>query len=346
MNRFYLVAVIALFPNFAFAQTPDCGLERRAVYDIGSGSTKLRVADIDTCSNSISRMVFTRHERVGYQAAVEASPERRIDPATEARGRSALLRLKAEMQAAVQPAPQVTLAVATAAFRTAGNAPEVAERLSEVIDAPIRIISQTEEGQLSFVAAVVTAGLNAFSALVWDMGGGSQQFATHNQVFNIRYGAESLVADFMRARRAGTLEATPNPLSAEDMAVAIETASEQEKATLQGNVLELRDVISSAHSQVLGVGGVLARSLADQFNRTPGFEHVRQAHAYTRQDIERLIATRAGLDDTALRLILDDPYYRLHTTNFLMVLGAMRALGIERVRYVDCEMSDGALVLH
>ena len=71
--------------------------------------------------------------------------------------------------------PDYWTGVATAVYREAENGEEVIDFFSHLLDVPIRIISQKEEGKLGFMTAAAASGKAYQDLIAFDVGGGSLQ---------------------------------------------------------------------------------------------------------------------------------------------------------------------------
>jgi exopolyphosphatase/guanosine-5'-triphosphate,3'-diphosphate pyrophosphatase len=142
--------------------------KRRAVLDVGSTSISLLVADVGPGKGRIQPVHRARAElRLG------ASPDE-VGAADADRAVKLARTLRAEAEEAEA---EELVAVASASLRNASNGEAVAERLSEVLDSPLRILSAEEEAELVYHAARRRLGFDGQTTLVVDLGGGSLDFA-------------------------------------------------------------------------------------------------------------------------------------------------------------------------
>ena len=65
----YLYTLIAVI--IAFSCQMEAAIERRAAIDIGSGGTKVAIADVDTESNQIVEILLDKSFSVPYQASLD-----------------------------------------------------------------------------------------------------------------------------------------------------------------------------------------------------------------------------------------------------------------------------------
>jgi exopolyphosphatase / guanosine-5'-triphosphate,3'-diphosphate pyrophosphatase len=139
-----------------------------AAIDIGSNTTRLLVAEpVDgQLKKVMEQRAYTRINK-----AVADSGEIPAEKATEvAEVVATQVRLARELGA------ETIRAVATAAIREAGNGEAVAEEIGEASGVPVDVLSDEEEGRLSFVGATKTLGHPVEGLVgVVDVGGGSTE---------------------------------------------------------------------------------------------------------------------------------------------------------------------------
>lgn len=142
----------------------------RAVLDLGTNSVRLLVAE-RTPGGPKPLVRESRVTRLG--AGVDQS--QMLDEAAMARALEALADLTRQIPPGVPK-----LAVATSALRDARNGPVFARLIQETLGLPVRILSGTEEGELSFAGAVYS--LQSWDLqgpiTVADIGGGSTEIYT------------------------------------------------------------------------------------------------------------------------------------------------------------------------
>ncbi len=139
-----------------------------AAIDIGSNTTRVLVAEpLDgQLKKVMEQRAYTRISKaVGSGGAIEAEKIREVAEVVATQ-----VRLARELGA------EVIRSVATAAVRDASNADEVAKAISKASEVPVDILSDEEEGRLSFIGATKTLGhpVDGTVAVV-DVGGGSTE---------------------------------------------------------------------------------------------------------------------------------------------------------------------------
>ncbi len=139
-----------------------------AAIDIGSNTTRLLVAEpVDgQLKKVMEQRAYTRINK-----AIRDSGEIPVEKAAEvAEVVATQVRLARELGA------ETIRAVATAAVREASNGAVVAKQIGDGAGVPVEILSEQEEGRLSFIGATKTLGhpVNGLVGVV-DVGGGSSE---------------------------------------------------------------------------------------------------------------------------------------------------------------------------
>jgi exopolyphosphatase/guanosine-5'-triphosphate,3'-diphosphate pyrophosphatase len=139
-----------------------------AAIDIGSNTTRLLVAE--PVEGQLKKVMEQRaYTRIGKAIDGEGRIcEEKIGEVSDVVGTQ--VRLAKELGA------KEIRAVATAAIREAGNGEEVAEAVGAAAGVPVEILSEEEEGRLSFIGATKTLGHPVEGLVgVVDVGGGSSE---------------------------------------------------------------------------------------------------------------------------------------------------------------------------
>ncbi len=302
-----------------------------AAFDIGSGTTRMQVADVADCARPEERILLRREAAIGFADDLA----RQDDGAFSAEIIQQSTRILAELvDAARELGAEHCFGVATAAFRRAANAPLLVSDWERKLGLKAAIISQREEGELAYRLIEANAA-SAAPLLVWDIGAGSQQLVWRRpddgafEHFNSQLAAVSFrnLAMVELGRPPGV--ASPNPIGPEEAEQLAGVVRSQIQEEVPAALLEL--IASGA--RVVGVGGVHGASLIGQAGRQPGDELTRGLLAATLQ-------RRLGLDDAAL----DDPYADTQVTNLILVLEMMAIFGIESYQATRADLADALLV--
>ncbi len=332
--------------------------EVRAAIDIGSGTTKMVIARVNGCTQTIQASLApqpgTPLERlVEYEKNIVVTAEGRrvFRREIEEVGLAALAELK---EIALAHGAQKFSAVATSAFRRVSEsyADELATRIRMKFGIPVRVIEQSEEARLGFLATIVKLGVPRSDEVVWDIGGGSMQISYWNnatlrvEAYEGRFAnndMQAFVIERLQGKPSGP-DTSPNPMLApgekfnpknqvfaairKAEEVAISTTSAQQRAIFQKIPL------------VIGIGGVHFYSNCEITKQLPGCE-------FTREKLQAAILDHADLKDEQLiahgRASSVEYAFKRITAGALTV-GFMKALGFEHVRSLKIDMADGILV--
>lgn len=321
-----IAALVLPFPEYS-----NPNIEIRAALDIGSGSTNLKVAKVDTKTDKIVSYLFDKSIPVPYQKHLEQSTNNTFDEEVMKQGISVIKELK---DLANQYGAKKVVAVATAAFRKADNARQFAREIEKETQVPIMIIDQDEEGILAFRAAIALSNVQPSEVVVWDIGGGSMQLTalTPEGSYFIDKGKLASIpfknAVIEQVKKENIQEvSSPNPLNFDQMIQSFWIA---EKASQETNPY-IKEKILDPNTHVIAVGSLFNYSIRpvvnDQSNVTSG-------------ELESALKDYANKSDSELTA-LSIP--EVAVTNPLLVLGYMRGLSIHEVDIMKVNNADGAL---
>eukprot|EP00434_Breviolum_minutum_P010151 symbB.v1.2.008959.t1/scaffold508.1/size221222/8 len=145
-------------------------LRRRAAFDIGSGATKLMIADVD--GSSVAKELFAKEIPVAFAIDWKQSSDGNLSDAIQEKGLSVLRSLIAECEA--NDVPQTArCAIATEVFRQAGNGAAYLEKVLKELSLPVQVLSQQQEAEIGYSTAVALSDVP--SVICWDSGGASFQ---------------------------------------------------------------------------------------------------------------------------------------------------------------------------
>jgi exopolyphosphatase / guanosine-5'-triphosphate,3'-diphosphate pyrophosphatase len=312
-------------------ETPaePCTITTQAAVDIGSGATKMLIADVSSCGPTIKKVRWQKTEKVDYQESVEKTRKHQIGPQTEAKGLKALKLMTAQKAEYNYVKP---MGVATAAFRKAGNGKKVLAHLSDATAMPLKIISQKTEALMGFEVARRQIGASPDGLLVWDIGGGSQQMTWMgkkdlNSVMGQTASVTFKDTILNTIKPNGHELHSPNPMSKLEVEHAIEAAQREARHLPPKLIARLR----KGDFRVVGIGGVHAKSILPQITTENG--------AYTQYDLEIAIEKQRKLEDKDL-----GDYADTQVTNMILVLGFMKELGIKQIDVVDADLTRAILL--
>lgn len=320
----YLFFLLFFF-TISCQTTQRCGEEVSAFFDVGSGSTKMKVVTVNTCNQQVLNVLLREDVRVSYRDDLETAKDDRFSAQIQEQGLLVLQQLKEKAQ--LLQASRFH-GVATAAFRKAKNASDFVFKIRAQTGIAIRIVSQAEEAQLGYRAALGQLKDKTKNPVVWDLGGGSQQMvyvdsAGQMQMYlgdlaSVRF-KNQIIQDIQKKSLAKVR--SPNPMSATDVKKALALARTEARGVPASLVIALRD----PKVQVIGVGGVLAKSVPKQIGATLG--------PLQESVIQKAIEIRRQMSDKDHQ----DAFADTNVSNLVLVSAFMQELGI--VEYIPMEVS-------
>lgn len=309
--------------------TPACGKEVRAAFDIGSGSTKMKVAEFNTCDNTLGNVLLEDQARVNFQESLQASADGTFSEEVREDGMDSLRVL---LEKALKQNATRFAGVATAAFRKAKNSQEFLNEVDKKLGIHVKVITQEQEAMIGFKGAEKATLLPKSELVLWDIGGGSQQIMFLNEKNEpvIYYGTlaavsfKNYVISNLQKKDSNTIQ-TPNPIGAK----TTKAASKYVENTAQTVVpKEIQAHLKKSNIQIVGIGGVLARSITSQ---------VEYKEYITVKDVQRSLGKRQNLDDKAI----GGEFPQTEISNLILVGGFMKGLKINKYRPVKASLIDG-----
>lgn len=332
----------------------------RAAFDVGSGSTKMKIALVDTCKQRVLKLIFPNN-REEFQQAVEKVPYKKdlarsfkdpkrkngyLSKAVLAQGVAAFKKLR---KLAVSRGATAFVGVATSAFRQAKNGAENIKSLSEQSGVKVHIISQKVEGLLAFYAVrAMFPKLPYEQLLVWDIGGSSMQMIAQTgegkgddddpMKFYLGHLASVPMARHMMfevQKKKQKPNVTPHPVSPDHSKKAIAYVRKRAAKELPAAI-----VARAKAGVVYGVGGVHFFSIRGQVNRA--------SKIYTRKALGAAIKKRLNKTSDQLARINNPKnpasakrFIDTELTNLHLVAGFMDALGIKQVKVASINLASG-----
>ena len=327
----WIILILLCLPYLVSAQArqwdPSKCLITKAAFDVGSGSTKVKVARVDRCRKEILQVLLEDQRPVPYKEDLTTSD--RFSPTMIQQGKQALIELK---KAAVIKGAKAFEGVATSAFRTAKNGRELVNRWNKDQDLGLnlKVIHQKEEAHLGYVGAYPYAKSSSF--VVWDIGGGSMQMLGKYREKIVDYNGQVASVTFKNhiikniQNKNPAAVASPNPISKAEMEAAIAWI----KATIPDKVHhDLRKLLGAG--EVLGIGSVHRFAIGGQLEQK----------SWTTQDLRKRLQRSIGKSDQKLG---GGTYVSTNVSNMILVLGFMEALDIKKVTALKVNLSDGVLL--
>jgi exopolyphosphatase/guanosine-5'-triphosphate,3'-diphosphate pyrophosphatase len=319
----FLTLLSALFAN-------KC-IIRRAALDIGSGSTKIVVADVDLCRNRIDKVLMESSQKVSYSESIEKSKTNMLSGSIQTKGLLSLMKLKSKAR---KFAPKQWFGVATAAFRKAPNAMKYLNKARHLTKIPIEIISQKEEAMIGLYAVKATSDRNIDDLVCWDIGGGSMQMITLDQDRKPVIYTGSLASVSFKNMIISKLLGqdpivvnSPNPMSTATALTAVEIAQQQTDKIPE----IIRNKLGKPQTRVYGIGGVHYYSIREQ---TGNKDH------FTARMVREAINKRANATDD----IIGGKYASTQISNLALVYGFMKGMNVYEVLPLKANLANGLLI--
>lgn len=322
---FSFVFVISVFMQV------NADIERRAAVDVGSGGTKVSIADVDSDTNQIVQVILETSFPVPYQASLDKSVDGTFDAETKAAG---LKTFKAIKEMADQHEVQKIAAIATSAFRKANQVKDFISLIENQTAIHVQIIPQREEGEIAFFSALATGAFNPEEVVVWDIGTGSLQMTTTNEnnaltvYMGEQMGSVAFKNYIVSAVQENDLEDTlsPNPISEEDLKVA----DSYVRAFARKAYPIIKQKIQN-HGTVVGIGRLFYHSIRPLAS---------EGDVITRDGLRSFINESLNKTDEEL----NNPFAHVDVSNCILTLAIMKALHIQEIRPVETTTTRGLLV--
>lgn len=296
-------------------------------FDFGSGSIKSKGALVDVCQGQVLAVFHESQTKSNFKEDIQASGD--SASISEASLNNAVGFVQKTMVENSTRGVLHTKAAGTAALREASNAQDLVARIRSSANIDLKIITQDEEAKLAFFAVKSRAEYKDQKLTVWDIGGGSQQVITETtdglMVFKSRLASVSFKDEVIReVKKQNPKEVrSPNPMTRTQLNQALKLAEQkaQDFKTSEKVIV---------HEKVIGVGGVLSRSLPDQLN----------SHEPTKARLEAILSSRPGKTDKDI----GGQFAETDTTNLILTLGHMKAFGIDKFKAEKINLTDGLLI--
>lgn len=306
----------------------------RAAIDIGSGATKLRIAEVNIRENKIEKILFEDNFAVPYQEYLSRSKDNSFNSEIMDIGIEALKKCKAKAE---EYNADKIIGVATASFRNAYNVREFIDKILKETDITIFVINQKLEGLLTFHAVTSQIEDDPSNVLVWDIGGGSLQFTSSDDDGNsIMFRGHKASIPFKNyiiekiQNHDPLLYNSPNPMTKTEMIRAEKHAQIISSEVSQ----EIRDKISSPKTRIIGVGNIFIYRIYPLLNKKSPF---------LLSDLEKKIKTLKNKTDAELN---GGPFANVAVSNPILILGFMKNLNIKKMEVMDVNTADGAFLYY
>ncbi len=332
INRLAIIALCFLISSCSFSLGRNtCVQEIRGALDIGSGSTKAVAVEINTCSDSFTKVIWEDSRALALKE--DLLKHNKLSEKIYGEAKLVLSELVQELKK--QGAIHIS-GVATMAMRQAPNGREFLRSLSGELKIPLRVITQEEEAALGAVSAR-TLRPDVVSDVIWDIGGASAQwvFKTNSKTDFVLSDLASVSFKDLLLKNMKRSTSTPNPLGRDGLAKAEILAM----SVTRQFPTKLSESIQKSSGLVLGVGGVHRFSVLGNLVKLGLIPE--KAQGYEVPNLEAAIKARYLLDDSEI----GGDFAATDVTNLVLVYTQMKALGISRVEVAKGNLALG-LVVH
>jgi exopolyphosphatase/guanosine-5'-triphosphate,3'-diphosphate pyrophosphatase len=321
---YFLFSFFLFISLQVFAENKNCVTKSHALYDVGSGSTKLTVLKIDSC-NGLPEVLLKTSEKVDYKDDLLKSKEAEFSEEIQKKGFEALAKLKGE---ADKLKAESSKGIATAAFREAKNAQDVLNTFNKKLKLNIEVITQDQEAQLAYQA--VRLHNKDKNLLVWDIGGGSFQMTYLDEpkqewhIYKGKLAAVSFKDHIIKEIKKKDGLKSPNPFSLSE----IKKARSFVRKALSSSFKESY-ISGKSFKNVVGVGGVLSISVSKHLDKK----------SFTDKDIDEWLMKNHHKTDEDLK----DNYADTVISSMILVSEMMKLMKIREVKAHDVSIVEGLL---
>jgi len=223
---FSIASIFTIFGETTHNNSPK--VVTRAAFDIGSGETKVTVADVDLVAQRVLKIRHQAFIPLNLRAAVETNPDGLLSETSIQDLNVAVRKLQEQ---AKQHGAQESSGIASSIFRTAKNGSQVLERVQKDTGLTAVVLPQSEEGEIGFASAVAVSNQPKDKLIVWDSGGGSFQITTYNkgkmEVYGEEFASTSALKALYGIRNILFGSAPVHPVSTQEALQLIDTIRQQ-----------------------------------------------------------------------------------------------------------------------
>lgn len=313
------------FSNSLYAK--NC-IERRAGIDVGSGSLKMKVYDVDICKKRLKEVKkelsfeCSKNTEIGFKK--DLLDDNLISEPLVNKG---IKTLKEYKEIAIKCGANAIQAVATSAFRQALNKKAVIAKMIKESSVKISVIDQEDEALLGFYGAINKYKIHRKNLCVWDIGGSSMQITCREKGKLYFYKGHIASVPFMKMvmKRQKRLNAkSPNPVKKAD----VNFAQEKIKSYVATSMNPKTEELIKKSKLVLGIGGVHYYALSKNL----------KLKEYSSKVIDQKLKKLLNRTDEQLG---GGSYIETKVTNVILVNSFMKALGIKKVIPLAVNLAEG-----
>ena len=325
------IVFVLIFLLISCINPVNADIERRAAIDIGSGGTKVTIAEVDTETNEILEIILDTSFPVPYQASLDKSIDGTFDNETKEAGLKVFHEIN-ELRHHHQV--QKIVAIATSAFRKANDVRAFISEIEKQTKIRVQIIPQREEGEIAFYSAVASGDFNPAEVIVWDIGTGSLQITTSNDNGGLtvymgeQMGSVAFKNYIIDAIQENDIDdvISPNPMNEDELRAADRYARAFARKTYPIIKTKIQ-----AQVPVIGIGRLFNHSIRPI---------AADGDVITRSGLRKYIEHALNKSDEEL----DNPFAHVDVSNCILTLSIMKALHIKEIRPIESTSTRGLLV--
>lgn len=328
--KYVLFLTVLIFGCSYLVGQENCAQEIHARFDIGSGTTKMLVAQTSTCAPGVQAVLLESSRSVGYARDLEQSQKGFFSEDIQGEGTRAIQELINE---AKRLGPKSIRGVATQAFRKASNGGALLERWNQRFGTSFVIISQEQEGELAYRLVqwkMQNKKKEERPLVVWDIGGGSQQFIREVKKGKLDVLKTDLASVTYRESLVHLLpdrhtDEPITPVSYDEIQAILNYAKELAHKKLP-NLKEW----FPANARLVGLGGVHGASIVKQVEPEPGYP--------IQTALIRGVISRDHLKMATGR------YRATEFSNLILVLAFLEILDVEEYEVISSNLTEAQFI--
>ena len=322
LNRFLVIFLFSIFFLSSCSFNNDkkeiiCD-QNMAAFDIGSGTTKLKVFSVNVCEKKINKVIIYSTLPVGYSQDLKDNNGKFSAEIIEY-GTSVIDRF---IKVANSFKVSKIIGVATSAFRISSNGKMVVESWNKKFGLNFRVIDQKEEALIGYDSVRMH---DSQKYAVWDIGGGSMQLVENSegQPFIYLGNIASVTFKNKLLERINKKGMTPNPMSKTTFSQAINLSMELFTEEIKQKKLKN----FGKGIRFIGIGGLHKSLLPDGKDK------------YTLEEMHERADRFIGKTDEQI----NSKYSDTMVSNIALVIGFMKIFNINEVYVQNVVLSDGLI---
>jgi exopolyphosphatase / guanosine-5'-triphosphate,3'-diphosphate pyrophosphatase len=306
-----------------FAIANEC-MDTRAVFEIGSVNTKVKVAKFNTCTNRI--------EVINYQDIIKFSLNEKLSEEKQKIGIAQILDFKKK---AAEFNPSIYVGVASPLLADIPNGKSFIEKIKKECLIDFSIIDLKIQAYLGLAAVIHDSGLAPENLAVWDIGGSQMRIISKNKEGGyLTYLENKASVEFKNQvireikKQNPKKHLSPNPVGVHNFKLALALARKWAK----GVNPPLRKKLIAPKVRVIGIGGVHYSSVRPLTNP--------RSLKYTKAEVLAAIKKNLNKSDKNLQ----GEFRESQISNLILVLGYMEELNLDYIETSKVDLTEGLLI--